>query len=294
MVFLRPYTACTSSSRTQAVPPRFKQVVVALSNEVSVHIALSEAAIYMTWTHIEALTLALLPVVESDTPTCASRNFRVPLMTFILSFPVLTELNLSSFHFSGGIDCCHILAALTVRLRALSLAPCGINRKTSFINLAKVSSKLEKLDVRMNPDNVSSHCASCSQPFRAREHDAAILQQGSTLRRFTLCGVLNVYSLDFIASPRPSEIRNHTLFRGLEFYQQNLDALSHLIHLSLDVRGDNIVRTLTWFRQPDWHRETHREGRNRGALLMDRPCIGCSMATFTGLAKPRHHRKNCL
>ncbi|KAH9363867.1 hypothetical protein HPB48_009113 [Haemaphysalis longicornis] len=356
IVFLRPYTACTSSSHTHAVPPRIRQVVVALSNEESVHLALSEAAIYMTWTHIEALPLALLPVVESDTPTCASRNFRVPLMTFILSFPVLTELNLNSFHFSGGIDCCNILAALTVRLRALSLAPCGINRKTSFINLAKVSSKLEELDVRMNSDDVSSHCDSCSQPFRVREHDAAILQQGSTLRRFTLCGVLNVYSLDFIASLRPSEIRlslmpwhtisqtwsfghllrcndnlrslvlrNHTLFRGLEFYQKNLDALSHLNHLSLDVRtpsefgkvglffshmtarlpvletlhlhygrGDNIVRTLTWFRQPDWHRETHREGRNRGALLMDRPCIGCSMATFIGLAKPRHHRKNCL
>ncbi|XP_077547734.1 uncharacterized protein LOC144159980 [Haemaphysalis longicornis] len=357
MVFLRAYSACATSSHTDAVPLRFKQVVVALHNEVGVEGTLWQAAIEITWTHIEALTLTLLPFADSDTPTSAGPYFRIPLRTFISSFPVLTELNLNSFHFSGGVDFCSILAAVPMRLRALSLAPCGINRKTSFINLAKVSSKLEELDVRMNSDNVSSHCASCSQLFRVREGDAAILQQGSTLRRFTLCGVLEVNSLEFIASLRPSEIRlsfmpwhtigqtrsighilscndnlrslvlrDHSLFRGLQFYHQILDVLSRLNHLSLDVTmpsenwevwaffdhmtarllaleslhlhyvsGDNTLRTVTWLRQQAWHREASQEGRYPvGALLADRPCIGCSRATFIGLAKPRHHRKNCL
>ncbi|XP_077544719.1 uncharacterized protein LOC144157872 [Haemaphysalis longicornis] len=357
IIFLRAHTACASSSHTHAVPTRFKQVVVALSNEEGVQHTLWQAAIYMTWTHIEALTLALLAIAESDTPTGAGFDFRVPLIKFIRSFLVLTELNLNSFHFSDGVDCCSILAAVPMRLRAVSLSPCGINRRYSFTNLAKVSAKLEELDVRMNSDNVSSNCASCSQPFRVREDDAAILQQGSTLRRFTICGVLKVYSLDFIASLRPSEIRlsftpwltivetrsishllscndnlrslvlrDDSLYRGLEFYQQNLDALSHLNHLSLDVSvpsgidkvqlffnhmtarlpvletlhlhyvsSDTILRTLTWLRQPDWYGEAIQEGRHpAGALLADRPCIGCSMATFIGLAKPRHHRKNCF
>ncbi|XP_077544720.1 uncharacterized protein LOC144157873 [Haemaphysalis longicornis] len=357
IIFLKAHTGCTSSSHTHAVPPRFKQVVVALSNEISVQHTLSQAGIDMTWTHIEALTLALLPNTAIDTVACAGPVYRTPLATFLKSFRVLTELNLNSFHFSGGVDCCSILAAVPMRLRALSLAPCGINRRYSFTNLAKVSAKLEELDVRMNSDDVSSHCASCSQPFRVREHDAAILQQGSTLRRFTLCGVLKVHSLEFISSLRPSEIRlsfmpwrtisqtrnirrllscndnlrslvlkNHSTCRRLEFYQQNLDTLSRLNHLSLDVRapseidevglffnhmtarlpvletlhlhyvsGDDILRTLTWLRQADWHREPIQEGRHpAGALLADRPCIGCSMATFIGLAKPRHHRKNCF
>ncbi|XP_077546149.1 uncharacterized protein LOC144158854 [Haemaphysalis longicornis] len=356
-VFLRACTAGASSSYTHTMPPRFKQVVVALSNEVSVQHTLSQMAIDMSWSHIEALTLALLPFAESDTPTCAGPNFWIPLITFICSFHFLTELNLNSFHFSGSVDLCNIVAMVPMRLRALSLAPCGINQSNSFINLAKVSSKLEELDVRMNSDNVSSQCASCSQPFIVLEYDAAILQQGSALRRFTLCRVLKVHSLDFIANLRPTEIRlffmprhtigesrsighllrcndnlqslvlkDHSLFLGLEFYQQNLDALNHLNHLSLDVRapseidevrlffnhmtarlpvletlhlhyvsGDNFVRTLTWLRPPVWYRETSEEAQHlAGALLADRPCIGCSMATFIGLVKPRHHRKNCL
>ncbi|XP_077544717.1 uncharacterized protein LOC144157870 [Haemaphysalis longicornis] len=361
-VFFRESTPGASCLQTHTMShcvetPRLKQVVVALRNEAGVVSRLSQVATEMTWTHIEALTLTLLPYAASDTITCACPWYRKPLTIFLRSFPVLTELNLNSFHFNIGMDCCNILAAVPARLRALSLAPCGINRKRSFLYLAKVSSKLEELDVRMNCDDVSSHCASCSQPFRVREDDAAILQQGSTLRRFTLCGILKVHSLDFIASLRPSEIRlsfvpwhsivetrsighllscndnlrslvlrDDSLYRGLEFYQQNLDALSRLNHLSLDVRvpseidkvrlffnhmtarlpvletlhlhyvsSDTILRTLTWLRQPDWHREAIQEGRRpAGALMADRPCIGCSMATFIGLVKPRHHRKNCL
>ncbi|KAH9364131.1 hypothetical protein HPB48_010135 [Haemaphysalis longicornis] len=211
-VFLKESTPGPSSFHTHAMSecvetPRFKEVVVALRNEPGVVSRLSKVAIEMTWAHIEALTLALLPYAASDTINCTCPRLGHHLKTFLNSFRVLTELNLNSFHFGGGVDCCKILSAVAMRLRALSLAPCGINRKNCFINLAKVSSKLEELDVRMNSDNFNSQCIFCNEPFRVREDDAAILQQGSELRRFTLCGVMKLHFLDFIASLRPSEIR---------------------------------------------------------------------------------------
>ncbi|KAH9364136.1 hypothetical protein HPB48_011917 [Haemaphysalis longicornis] len=360
LVYFTASTAGGSCSHTDATPPpveppHFKQLVVALSNGVGGAYRLSEAVSGMTWTHIEALKLVLLPEDASDTATCAGTIFRDPLIKFLQSFQAMTELNMNSFHFLGGVDCCSILAAVPMRLRALSIAPCGINRYRSFKNLAKVSSKLEELDVRMNSDNVSLHCALCSQYFRIMGSDAAILQQRSSLRRFTFSNVLKVESLSFIAQLRPFELRlslmadlstitltrylltcndnlrslvlrDRALCRGLEFYQRKLDALSGLNHLSLDVSapsdhekvrsffnhmtarlpvletlhlhyvsGDNLVRTLTWFRQRAWHRKTSQgDGQPPGVLLADRPCIGCSMATFIGLAKPRHQRQNCL
>ncbi|KAH9364132.1 hypothetical protein HPB48_010134 [Haemaphysalis longicornis] len=282
-VFLKESTPGPSSFHTHAMSecvetPRFKQVVVVLRNEPGVVSRLSKVAIEMTWAHIEALTLALLPYAATDTINCTCPRLRHHLKTFLNSFRGLTELNLNSFHFGWGVDCCKILAAAAMRLRALSLAPCGINRRNCFINLAMVSSKLEELDVRMNSDNVSSQCIFCSEPFRVREDDAAILQQGSELRRLTLCGVMKVNSLDFIASLRPSEIRlsfmpwhsigqprsighllrcndnlhslvlrDHSLSRGLEFYQQNLDVLSRLNHLSLDVRAPSEIDKVRLF-----------------------------------------------
>ncbi|KAH9363869.1 hypothetical protein HPB48_007797 [Haemaphysalis longicornis] len=362
LLCLRASTAGASSSHSHAMPPSIlhplcKQVIVALSYEAGVETTLLKAASEMTWTHIEALTLALLPYAESATPTCSDSKFRAPLITFLSSFRDLTELNLTSFHFSEGVDVCEILAAVTLRLRALSLTPCGINGGHSFINLAKVSSKLEELDVRMNSDNVSLFCASCHQPFRVGTNEAAFLQQHSPLRRFSLCNVATVLSLDFIGQLRPSELRlsftdwytiavtcnigyllgwnynlrslvltDRALFRGLQFYQQSLDVLSGLNHLSLDVAMltvdgevwdfcnhmtarlplleslhlhyvgvDNLARTLTWLRKPAWHRETSQQGgQPLGALLTDRPCIGCSMATFIGMHKPRNRRHNCL
>ncbi|XP_077546309.1 uncharacterized protein LOC144158968 [Haemaphysalis longicornis] len=359
LVFLTASTAGDSSPHTLAIPrsveiARFKQVVVALRNDVGVETRLMEAAIEMTWTHIEALTLFLVPYSASS----AGPAFRTPLISFLNSFRVLTELNLNSFHFTSGMDCCHILAAVPMRLRALSLAPCGINRKRSFRNLAKVSSQLEELDVRMNCDILSVYCPSCSQPFRVRGRDAAILQQSSSLRRFTLFNVVALHSLDFVANLRTYELRlsfmanwcevsqtymirnllrckddlrslvlrDSVVSRDLQFYQEELDTLRGLYHLSLDVStpcdtekvgsflnhmtarlpvlkslhlhyvsGNNCVRTLTWLREPAWHRETSQADRQSpGALLVDRQCIGCSMATFIGLAKPRNRRQNCL
>ncbi|KAH9359478.1 hypothetical protein HPB48_019235 [Haemaphysalis longicornis] len=211
-VCLRASTAGASYSRARAKSesveiPRFKHVVVTLSNEVGVQHRLSEVALEMTWTHIEVLALEMLPYPASYTASYAGSMFRTPLIMFLNSFPVLTELNVNSFHFAGGMDCCHVLAAIPVRLRALSLAPCGINRAYSVRNLAKVSSKLEELDVRVNCDNVSLHCAFCCKPFRVRGADAALLQQRSLLSRFTLFGVLKVRSLEFIANLRTSELR---------------------------------------------------------------------------------------
>ncbi|XP_077544704.1 uncharacterized protein LOC144157845 [Haemaphysalis longicornis] len=356
LVCLRASTAGASSSHTHAMHPCFKQVVVALSNEANVESKLQEAAIAMTLPHVEALTLTFLPYAESDTAACAGPKFKTPLVTFLSSFRHITELNLNSFHFTGGVDCCNVLSAVPMKLKALSLAPCGINRAHSFRNLAKVSSKLEELDVRMNFDNVSLYCASCRQPFRVREEEAALLQQHSALKRFSLCNVPKVTSLNFIAQLRPTELRlsfmawhtdtvtgnigyllscndnlrslvlrDRALFRGLEFYQEELEALTGLNHLSLDVSmpseqnevlsfyehmtaqlpvlkalhlhyssGEKFVRTLTWLRQPTWCSENCKDRQPPGALLADGPCIGCSMATFIGLAKPRHHRNNFL
>lgn len=168
------------------------------------------------WAHLDALTL-----VRTLTSSPGGLEFRAPLAQMLGICSKLSELNLSRFHFAPDLDCCALLGASGLRLRALALPACAL-AAGSLALLTPLG--LRELDVRASVPTAHSACVACRDP-RMRDPLGSLALLGP-LDRLTLCDVASVQSLAFLWGCRVAELRLSGLGRrGLCFYPQGLGQL---------------------------------------------------------------------
>ncbi|KAL1469186.1 hypothetical protein MTO96_004901 [Rhipicephalus appendiculatus] len=92
-----------------------------------------------------------------------------------------------------------------LRLRALSLPPCGLCAKGAVRRLALGLGDVEDLDVRLNLDGRHKSCRSCANELTIGPADARLLSLRSG--RLTLSNVPNLVSLKFLRSLQVAHIR---------------------------------------------------------------------------------------
>ncbi|KAH7978662.1 hypothetical protein HPB49_006326 [Dermacentor silvarum] len=186
----------------------FEQLVLAIKEATSSSAEqLAFASRQRCWSVLRSLTLTLVPPVRHCRLPVFDDNFINPLRSLLASCRAVTELNLTSFHFSTDVKCCKILAANLPMLQALALAPCGINYERSVDKLAIGCLRLEELDVRVSRDGASGFCKACELPLHISEGSMASLQQRSQLKRLSLCDIQHIASLDFLRACRLIELR---------------------------------------------------------------------------------------
>ncbi|KAH7978664.1 hypothetical protein HPB49_006328 [Dermacentor silvarum] len=186
----------------------FKQLVLAIKEASSSSAEqLAFASRQRCWSVLRSLTLTLVPPGRHCRLPVFDANFVNPLRSLLASCRAVTELNLTSFHFSTDVNCCGILATNLPMLQALALAPCGINYERSVDRLATGCFRLEELDVRVSRDGASGFCKACELPLHISERSMASLQQRSQLKRLSLCDIQHIASLDFLRACRLLELR---------------------------------------------------------------------------------------
>lgn len=168
------------------------------------------------WAQLDALTL----VCTLSSSPCGL-EFRAPLAQLFGVCSRLSELNLSRFHFAADLDCCALLGASGLRLRALALPACAL-AAGSLALLTPLG--LRELDVRASVPTAHSACVACPNP-RMRDPLGSLALLGP-LDRLTLCDLASVQSLAFLWGCRVAELRLSGLGRrGLCFYSQGLGQL---------------------------------------------------------------------
>ncbi|KAL1445095.1 hypothetical protein MTO96_045208 [Rhipicephalus appendiculatus] len=133
-----------------------EQVTVVMRGSMRAASLFEEAASEQElWKEVRRLTLVHVPLVPNENaipPTARPRNCKKPTRHFFEAcVSQLTELNLSTCHFSIGDDCCYLLASTLHNLRSLSLPPCGANLQHSLSWLAHGCKLLDSLNVRYVP-----------------------------------------------------------------------------------------------------------------------------------------------
>ncbi|KAH9365954.1 uncharacterized protein LOC144138033 [Haemaphysalis longicornis] len=187
-----------------------RQLVLAIKEPNSRSARDLDAAAHLDcWSQMRSLSLTLVPRNSVCQLPRAGFAFNGPLRSFLAACGSLTELNLTSFHFTADVDGGGIVGATLPKLRALAITPCGLNFEGSVECLAAGCARLEELDVRVCRDNASAFCKACELPLDIRESGLAALR--SQLKRFSLCDVQRVASLDFLKACQLQELRIFTL-----------------------------------------------------------------------------------
>ncbi|CAN7988654.1 unnamed protein product [Ixodes hexagonus] len=177
---------------------------------------LSQALRGAYWSQLETLTL-----VSTLPSSPGGLDFGQPLARLLGACGRLSELNLSRFHFAADLDCCALLGASGLRLRALALPACAL-AGGSLARLAPLG--LRELDVRASVPTAHSACVACRDP-RMPDPLGPLALLGP-LDRLTLCDLASVQSLAFLRNCRVAELRLSGLGRrGLCFYPQGLGQL---------------------------------------------------------------------
>ncbi|KAK8785349.1 hypothetical protein V5799_008286, partial [Amblyomma americanum] len=156
--------------------------------------------------------------------------------------PNITELNLASFHFDQGSDGSEIVGSTLPHLRALALAPCGVNHADSLSFLARGCMDLEELDVRAERDsNGDCPCVFCRVPLRFSKACFKELHERTKLRRLSLDDTAKLESLDFLRECRVVELR----FSLSSLEEEVKDTASFLCGLSWLLGGNPRLSFLT-------------------------------------------------
>lgn len=215
---------------------------------------LDAAARLHCWSQVRSLSITLVPPNRVCQLPHAGSVFNGPLRSLLAACGSVTELNLASFHFSTDVDGGGIVGATLPQLRALAIAPCGLNFEGSVDRLAAGCARLEELDVRVCRDNASAFCKACELPLDIRESSMEAMQSRSQLRRLSLCDVQRVASLDFLRACQLQELRIFTLsWEDDKSYQEigavlcaspNLRAFTYE-HNRLDLSDKKFRRDLT-------------------------------------------------
>ncbi|KAH7971886.1 hypothetical protein HPB52_003651 [Rhipicephalus sanguineus] len=190
----------------------FDQVTVVLRGNLRAADLFEEAASKPElWKHVTRLTFVYAPPAQNQDPIPPSRprDCEKPLKLFFETcVSQLTELNLSTSHFSIGSDCSHLVASTLHRLRSLSLPPCGANRKYSLAWLAEGCKQLECLDVRSvaTVDNAEP-CKACKRPLLFSVGCFEFLHRETRLRRLSIDETAQIINLKFLFQCRVQELR---------------------------------------------------------------------------------------
>ncbi|KAK8772761.1 hypothetical protein V5799_023999 [Amblyomma americanum] len=189
-----------------------KQAIVVMQDNGHVdRRRLSELARSECWADVSSLCLVLTAPSEEQPPgtATASSYYIDATQCFLKScVPNITELNLASFHFDQGSDGSEIVGSTLPHLRALALAPCGVNHADSLSLLARGCMDLEELDVRAERDsNGVCPCVFCRVPLRFSKACFKELHERTKLRRLSLDDTAKLESLDFLRECRVVELR---------------------------------------------------------------------------------------
>ncbi|KAK8772759.1 hypothetical protein V5799_023997 [Amblyomma americanum] len=189
-----------------------KQAIVVMQDNGQIdRRRLSELASSECWADVSSLCLVLTAPSEEQPPgtVTASSYYIEATQLFLKScVPNITELNLASFHFDQGSDGSEIVGSTLPHLRALALAPCGVNHADSLSFLARGCIHLEELDVRAERDsNGDCLCGSCRVPLRFSKACFKELHERTKLRRLSLDDTAKLESLDFLRKCRVVELR---------------------------------------------------------------------------------------
>ncbi|KAL1427287.1 hypothetical protein MTO96_017576 [Rhipicephalus appendiculatus] len=181
-------------------------------------------------------------LVRSDASQ-APRDCEKPLKQFFQTcLSQLTELNLSTSHFSVGSDCCHLVASTLHRLRSLSLPPCGANLKYSLAWLARGCKQLECLDVRSVPtvDNAEP-CKTCKRPLLFSAGCFAVLHRETRLRRLSIDETAQLINFKFLSECRVVELRMSVDNAKCRDFSQCPKELGRLLALNARLRSLTLV-----------------------------------------------------
>ncbi|XP_077537786.1 uncharacterized protein LOC144149919 [Haemaphysalis longicornis] len=215
------YSNCLYLSEVVAAPElsyrNLQQAVLSIEVHDATPLALAQAAHQPLWGHLEALTVLLVPahvLCYSRSPYFGSAYF-APLRELLRACKVLTELNVSSVHFTAEVDFGQILAAAEIsQLRALSLAPCAMQSPASLHKLAVSCPRLEELDVHGFHEMFGLLCSICYEPFTAVNAETMrILHEETRLDGLTVVAY-GLCSLDFLVNCRVARLQIY--WRGEE------------------------------------------------------------------------------
>ncbi|XP_077536795.1 uncharacterized protein LOC144149131 [Haemaphysalis longicornis] len=246
--WLRPasYSNCLYLSEVVAVPELWRrnlqQAVLGVAVDGATPEALGHAAHQPLWRGLEALAIIVVPAhvvwyTRSPYFGCA---FLSPLRDLLSACSVLTELNVSSVHFTAEVDFCHILAAADiVRLRALSLTPCAALSPASVLQLAASCPRLEELDVRAANQMCNHFCAICRSPFDAiNEETVQVLHEQTRLQSLAVL-TFRLRSLGFLANCRVARLK--VFLMGGELRGSGHPSLGQLLGANPNLRSLTIV-----------------------------------------------------
>ncbi|KAK8766286.1 hypothetical protein V5799_006933 [Amblyomma americanum] len=191
-----------------------KQAVsVMQGNEHTDHRRLPEAVSKPgLWSQVSSLCLVLTAQRGEEpfgTLTACRYHIEATKLFFNTCVSNIIELNMASFHFDcNNTNGSEIVASALPHLRALALAPCGVNRDDSLTLLARGCRHIEELDVRAERDsNRGCECEFCRVPLRFSEADFKELHGTTKLRRLSLDDTAKMSSLAFLKECRVIELR---------------------------------------------------------------------------------------
>ncbi|KAK8774222.1 hypothetical protein V5799_011250 [Amblyomma americanum] len=246
--------ACSSNLVTFEDGPQNEQlrgvkqaVSVMQGNEHTDHRRLPEAVSKPgLWSQVSSLCLVLTAPRGQEpfeTLTACRCHIEATKLFFNTCVSNIIELNMASFHFDcNNTNGSEIVASALPHLRALALAPCGVNQDDSLTLLARGCRHLEELDVRAERDsNRVCQCEFCRVPLRFSEADFKELHGTTMLRRLSLDDTAKMSSLTFLNECRVTELQFS--LRSLE--QESTDAAGFPFSLSRLLRSNPRLRQLT-------------------------------------------------
>ncbi|KAH7971885.1 hypothetical protein HPB52_003650 [Rhipicephalus sanguineus] len=190
-----------------------EQVTVVMRGNVRAASLFEEAASKPAlWKDVTRLTLVYVPLALDENPipsTAGPRNCEKPIRQFFEAcVSRLTELNLSTSHFTGGGDCCFLVASTLHNLRSLALPPCGANLEHSLAWLAHGCKLLESLDVRSVPTvEGAGMCEACKPPLLFTAGCFEVLHRETRLRRLSIDETAQIVDLEFLSECRVEDLR---------------------------------------------------------------------------------------
>ncbi|KAL1443378.1 hypothetical protein MTO96_007466 [Rhipicephalus appendiculatus] len=191
---------------TDPVLPDEPVYLVAInSSNLSVSLACSVRS--WKWSDLQSLCIMHVSPYRNDPmyPT-VNATHNADLRRFFGKLCNIVELNVNSLHFGDGIDFTELLDTPTLlRLRALSLAPCGLCKSGALHRLALGTGDIEDLDVRLNFEGSHSSCSYCNKELLLDPEDVNAF--GVRSGRLTLSNVPNLASLNFLKSCPVANLR---------------------------------------------------------------------------------------
>ncbi|KAL1467454.1 hypothetical protein MTO96_026035, partial [Rhipicephalus appendiculatus] len=224
----------------------FDQVTVVLRDNVRAADLFEEASSKPElWKDVTRVAFVYAPQAlnQNDIFPSRPRDCEKPLKQFFQTcLSQLTELNLSTSHFSVGSDCCHLVAYTLHQLRSLSLPPCGANLKYSLAWLARGCKQLECLDVRSVPtvDNAEP-CKTCKRPLLFSAGCFAVLRRETRLRRLSIDETAQLINFKFLSECRVVELRMSVDNAKCRDFSQCPKELGRLLALNARLRSLTLV-----------------------------------------------------